>query len=73
MISIKNWIKKSKRERKREGRPAAGANQFLLNFISIETLNCFGDSSFFYLFIFLLVLHTSASLALNESWDPDVR
>lgn len=22
---------------------------------------------------FFLVLHTSASLALNESWDPDVR
>lgn len=24
-------------------------------------------------FLFILVLHTSASLALNESWDPDVR
>jgi thiamine phosphate synthase YjbQ (UPF0047 family) len=25
------------------------------------------------LFVFGAVLHTSASLALNESWDPDVR
>jgi len=23
--------------------------------------------------LFSIVLHTSASLALNESWDPDVR
>lgn len=23
--------------------------------------------------LFIIVLHTSASLALNESWDPDVR
>lgn len=28
---------------------------------------------FYYINIFVLVLHTSASLALNESWDPDVR
>lgn len=24
-------------------------------------------------YFFPIVLHTSASLALNESWDPDVR
>lgn len=24
-------------------------------------------------FLYISVLHTSASLALNESWDPDVR
>lgn len=29
-------------------------------------------NSYFFFFI-TLVLHTSASLALNESWDPDVR
>jgi len=26
-----------------------------------------------YSFLIFLVLHTSASLAINESWDPNVR
>lgn len=30
-------------------------------------------SNIYWLFFPLSVLHTSASLALNESWDPDVR
>lgn len=32
------------------------------------------DAAFTFVSLFLIaVLHTSASLALNESWDPDVR
>lgn len=35
------------------------------------SLNCFWSSK--WINSLSTVLHTSASLALNESWDPDVR
>ena len=34
---------------------------------------CWCYTHILFLFLTLSVLHTSASLALNESWDPDVR
>jgi hypothetical protein len=51
--------------------------KFTLFLKYLENINLFSPNFHFFfnhkLIITLLVLHTSASLALNESWDPDVR